>query len=120
MRETSHRAAVQSGVVALCIATVSVASFFSRKTGACGTAHFVFFQLLGGVVVEAITSIWSTQYERAIEHGAAIVLNVVAFWALIRVWRRSGSQKWFVFGVVVMTALYLGSYFFFFPTRDCP
>ena len=113
-------AKAKSVVWVLCIGVVTVASFFSRKTGVCGTAHYLFFRLLGGVVVEAVTAVWQTQYERAIEQAAAIALNVGAFSLLMRLWHRKAPREWFVVGLIAWTALYVTSYFFFFPTRDCP
>src|SRR5438552_4119550 len=105
--------------VMLCFAVIAIASLFNRRTGACGTAHYLFFQLLGGTLVNTFTESWHLRYERAIEHAAAVLLNVGVFAALIRVWFVNAPRKWFVVGLLALTAIYLASYFFLFPTRDC-
>jgi hypothetical protein len=102
------------------MAVVAVASFFTRKTGACGTAHYVFFQLLGGAVVETLEDLWVTKYDDLAARSLAVLLNVGVFAAFVRVWFVNAPRKWFVVGLLALTALYLTSYFFLFPTRDCP
>jgi hypothetical protein len=104
----------------VCVIAVAVASLFSRKTGACGTAHYLFFRLSGALVANAITELWDTPYAAAIERGAGIVLNVAAFCLIVRLWYRKAPDKWYGTGVIVWTVLYITSYFFFFPTLDCP
>jgi len=116
-RPRSHRI-----VAGLCIAGVAIAALFSRKTGACGTAHYLFFQLLGGSVVSTIEDVSqrAIPYDRLIANVLIWGFNVAAFSALLRLWYRKSSTRWFVFGALALTGLYLASYFFFFPTRDCP
>jgi hypothetical protein len=107
-------------LVVICIAAVSVAALFSRRTGACGTAHYLFFRLFGALIANAITTIWDTHYGTAIEQAAGFVLNVAAFSAIARLWYIKAPEHWYRVGLIVWTVFYLGSYFFFFPTRDCP
>src|SRR2546421_444556 len=120
MTRESRELTVHATVFALSLATVFVSSFFSRKVGACGTAQYLFFHLLGGMIAGIIDSIGPTHYERAIEQGAAVIFNVLAFTLVARVWYRNAPKRLYVGGLVIGTALYVMSYFFFFPTRDCP
>ena len=116
----AKRSRVDIWTLVLCATAVTTASFFSRRTGACGTAHYVFFQLLGGAIVSTVEELWQSRYDELIARGLAVVFNVGAFLLLSRVWYRRAPHRWFVVGLVAITALYVTSYFFFFPTRDCP
>jgi hypothetical protein len=104
----------------LCIVIVAAASLFSRSTGACGTAHYVFFQLLGGAIVSMAEEIWASRYDELIARGLAVTLNVALYVLLIRAWYLKGPRRWYLPGLLLWTSLYVVSYFFFFPTRDCP
>jgi hypothetical protein len=104
----------------LCGAAVTGASFFSRRTGACGTAHYVFFQLLGGAIVSTVEELWQSRYDELIARSLAVAFNVGVFLLLGRGWYLRAPRRWFVAGLIAGTALYIASYFFFFPTRDCP
>jgi len=114
------RTDVQRVVWGVCIAVVAVASFLERKAGACGTAHHLFVALGGSVAANMITAVIGEKHLRGIEYGAAVILNVAVFAALTRIWYRKTSGAWHSIGLVAFTLLYLASYFFLFPTRDCP
>src|SRR4051812_42329229 len=91
---------VEVWVVALCAAAVTVASFFQRRTGACGTAHYVFFQLLGGAIVSTVEEFWQSRYDDLIARSLAVALNVGAFLLLGRVWYVKAPRQWFVVGLM--------------------
>jgi hypothetical protein len=107
-------------VLTVCVAAVLVASFFSRRAGACGTAHYLFFRLMGGLVAELIVDFSGVELGTLIEKPLAILFNVGVFVLLIRFWKRRAPARWHLIGLVALTVLYLASYFYFFPTRDCP
>ena len=115
-----ERSRTDVGITAVCIATVAVAALFSRKTGACGTGHYVFFKLLGGMLVSLVEEVWQSRYDRIIADVAAYLLNVAVFCALVRVWYRKASQGRYIWGALALTGFYLLSYFFLLPTVDCP
>jgi len=116
--ESRSRVAVV--VTAGCIASVAVAALFARKTGACGTGHYVLFQLLGGMLVSLVEEIWQSRHDRAIADVLAYVLNVGVFLLLIGTWYRKASPGRYLIGATALTAIYLLSYFFLLPTVDCP
>ena len=117
---TNERRVVDWVLSVVCIAVITVAMFFHRRTGACGTAHYMFFQLLGGMFIEIITSIATLEYERTVEQAAAALFNATVFCLLLRYWYSKAPSRWYALGLLSLTALYLLSYFYFFPTADCP
>jgi hypothetical protein len=113
---------MKRGVTALCLAAVAIAALFSRKTGACGTAHYLFFQLLGGSIVSTIEDVSQRPlpYDRLIASVLIYGLNVAAFCGLLRLWYRKTSESRYVWGALALTSVYLVSYFYLLPTVDCP
>jgi hypothetical protein len=119
----AKRSRVGLGVTVLCIAGVAVAVLFSPRSGACGTtAHYLFFQLLGGSIISTIEDV----SQRLVPYGGFIAnvliygLNVAAFCALLRLWYRKASERRYVWGALALTALYLLSYFILLRTGPCP
>jgi hypothetical protein len=80
----------------------------------------MFFRMMGGLMSEIVDGISGVDLGALIDRPLAILFNAGAFVLLIRVVRRSVPSRWFVVGLLCLTALYLSSYFFVFPTRDCP
>jgi hypothetical protein len=117
---TESRSRFALATTVLCVAIIAVAAVFTRKTGACGTGHYVFFQLLGGMLVSVVEEVWQSQYDRLIANALAYVLNVGVFVLLIRAWYRKASSGRYIIGAIGLTAVYLISYFYLLPTVDCP
>ncbi len=93
---------------------------FHRRTGACGTAHYLVFQLLGGTVVSILEMVWVSRYDRIIANALTVFLNAGVYTLLVVFWYRRGPERWHVVGLLGLTVVYLVSYFFLFPTVDCP
>jgi len=104
----------------VCIAIVAVAVMFHRRTGACGTSHYLIFQLLGGMLVSIVEDFWRSRYDALAGQVLAYLLNVGLFVLLIRLWHRKASERRYLLGLIALTAAYLCSYFFLLPTVDCP
>ena len=103
-----------------CVAVVFLASLFDPNAGAPATAHWMFVRLMGGMVAEIITDVSGVELGPLIDRPVAILFNVGAFVLLTRLWKRNAPERWYVAGLLSITALYLASYFFLLPTRDSP
>src|SRR4051812_6224637 len=116
-----ERSFADVAVAILCVVAVGIAALFHRKTGACGTAHYLFFQLLGGMVVSIMEELAvATRFDTFLASVLAYVLNVGLFSVLVRAWYRRAPKDRYVIGALGITIAYLASYFFLLPTMDCP
>jgi hypothetical protein len=115
-----ERSLADIAVTSVCVATVAVGALFSRKTGACGTSHYLAFQMLAGMVMSIVEEVWVSRYTSSLVSLIAYVLNVAVFSLIVRAWYRRASQDRYVLGALALTVAYLISYFYLLPTVDCP
>src|SRR5207249_4617642 len=104
----------------VCIGIVSVASLFQPRTGACGTAHYMLVQLLGGMLASIKEEIWVSSYDRTIANWSAIAINIALFVVAVRLWTVKAPERWRTAGLLVLTMLYVASYLYMLPTKSCP
>ncbi|HYR78658.1 MAG TPA: hypothetical protein VEO55_01555 [Candidatus Dormibacteraeota bacterium] len=116
-----ERTPADLGITVLCVAVVAVAVVFSRKSGACGTSHYLAFQMLGAILVSFSQELLGqTRYDAVVASALAYLLNIATFSALIRLWYVKASQERYLWGALALTGLYLLSHFFLLPTAGCP
>ena len=101
-----------------CVIAVVWASFLTPRVGRCGSALYFLPRILAGLALSAsgISSIQS----QAIGLGVARLLTAAVFVTPALVWYRKAPRNWYVAGLLMWTAFYVASYFFFFPVPDCP
>jgi hypothetical protein len=107
-------------ILGVCIGIVAVASFFHPRAGACGTAHYLTVQMLGGMLASIKEEIWISPYDSAIASWSAIAINVALFVVLVKLWMVKAPERWRTVGVPVLAMLYVASYLFMLPTTSCP
>src|SRR5438045_3849569 len=103
-----------------CALIVGVASFFGRQTGACGTGHYLLTRLIGGTLISIVDSMYPLRYGDILSLISAVIFNMVLFLVPASALRIFVSGRYYSVVLFAWTALFLASYFFFFPTRDCP
>lgn len=104
----------------LCSVLVIGALFITPKIGRCGTLHFFFFQVLGGVTVTvALSTIRAIQNQTAIS-ATAVALNAATFLIPASLLYLKAPRNWYVAGLLLWTVAYLLSYFLLIPVPDCP
>ena len=109
-----------AATIAVCVCAVAAASLINPRTGACGTMHYMFFQLLSGLIVSAKEEVWASPYDRAILNALAVILNVVVFGVIVRYWLGKADKRWRISGVAALAIVYIASYLFLLPTTACP
>jgi hypothetical protein len=116
----------------ICVSIVAVSAFLGPLTGQCGTGPSLMFQLLGALVRDAVTLVWSISDDRMLQKLAASLFNVGFFLLTIVFWYVKGphflpnsrpdwstAQGTFVIGLFAWTGFYVASYLFLFPTTSC-
>jgi hypothetical protein len=102
-----------------CSMVVAGSSFITPTAGRCGTAHFLGFRMLGGLVVTVLLSaIEAIQNQTAI-FLVALVLNVLVFLLVGIVLKRKIPREWYLPALAAWLVVYLSSYFFLFPAPNC-
>ena len=80
----------------------------------------MFVHLMGGLIPAIIAAVSGIDLGPLIDRPLAILFNVGVFVWLSRLWKRNAPNRWYVVGLLLLTILYLASYFFLLPTRDSP
>ena len=106
--------------ITVCAGAVAATSLMRPRVGACGTMHYMLFQMLSGFVVSVMEEFWASRYDRTIMNTLAVILNVAGFGLIVRYWLVKSKERWRTVGVVGLAIVYVASYFYGLPTTACP